>query len=195
MNKIKIVNKISKMLNSSRLSVGISQDTMAKAMGVSKTTIQKWENGTIPIQLIRVFEWFNCLDVPPMPYVWSLIYHSFDNIDPKNDDINIENALIDAIHGMSASSKRKLLYLIHGSYGSSFAAELELFTAYAHIALREKLDIANVIRLDYYIAKERNELLDKDNIQPDMELLDKAIQSAYKSVTNSKQNYTISGSE
>ena len=195
MNRINIVNKIGKMLSSSREFANVSQDTMAKAMGVSKTTVQKWESGAIPIQLIRVFEWFDCLDVPPMPYIWSLIYESFDNIKPADNDKNIEDALIDSIKGMSNSSKRKLLYLIYGSHGSAFAAELELFVAYAQLSLREKLDIANVIRLDYHIAKERGELLDKNDIQPDMELLDKALQSAYQSVTNSKQSYSISGSE
>lgn len=193
MNKVHIVERISKMLIAARTSANVSQEKMARAMGVSKATIQNWESGDRAIQLIRVFEWFDCLDIAPMPFIWGLLYESLDDIKPEHSDERIEEALLDAIKGMSINSKRKLLYLIYGNHGSTAAAILELFVAYSQIALREKLDVANVIRLDYHVAMERGELLGQEHIQPDLELLDKALQAAYKSVTGSKSSYTISG--
>lgn len=192
MNRTEITDRISKMLGMTRNLAGKSQADMAKALGVSKGMIQKWEDGITPIQLIRVFEWFNAIDVPPAPFVWGLIHGSLDGITAEDDDERITEALIDYVKSMSIDHQRKLLYVLYGDHGSNAGAQLELMVAYNHLAMREKIDVANVIRLDYNIALDSGEV-NNEHVLPDTNLLDTALQAAYKAVTNSKKSYTISG--
>lgn len=194
MTRIEIIERIQKMLISSRTKAGKSQAYMAKALNCSKTTVQNWENGTAPIQLVKVFEWFQAIDVPPAPYVWGLLHDSLDDLNADVADDKITAALIDFIKIMTPEHKKKLLYVLYGDHGSNPGAQLELMVAYNHLALREKLDVANVVRLDYKVAKDSGEITD-DSMEPNMSLLDLALQAAYKSVTNSKNSYTISEDE
>ena len=56
------------MFSKSRAKMKKSQEFMALGLGVSKKTIQNWENGTSSPTFFQSSEWFRILGLNPMPY-------------------------------------------------------------------------------------------------------------------------------
>jgi DNA-binding XRE family transcriptional regulator len=67
----------------SRAEAGISQETMAMELEVSKKTIQNWERGLSSPSAFQVFEWFEVLGLNPIPYLLAYQYPQDIDLDTK----------------------------------------------------------------------------------------------------------------
>lgn len=186
-----ISDRFGAMFLEARKASGLSQLAAAKAMGVSKTTIQHWEDGTSSPSQKQGFAYFQKLGIQPLPYYLHVIYHAeFGAIQPGDDDAVIDAALSKMLHDLTPDMKRKLLFAAYGDHGSSPASVLEMVCAHLHTPLVSRIGVAELIKGNYDLACGLDRLAAKDYIMPDEELLKTAIDRAKEAVKNRGQNYT-----
>lgn len=184
-------NRFAQIWRTSRVEAGKTQEFMAKGLGVSKKTIQNWENGITAPDLFMGSEWFRVLGINPLPYYLSFIFPDmFSDISPNDSDGAIEQALILLIRNSTAVEKRELLYLMAGQHGSSWYSLLQMFTAHCHTSMKSRIGVARNILENYEIESATGQLVCTENIQPDIEMLRNAIEEGKKSVMAGNTGYT-----
>lgn len=189
MNNVEISEKFANMWTRSRTDANKSQDYMAKALGVSRQTIQNWEKGLgCPNQMMG-FKWFDVLGLQPLPYYLQLFHPAMDGISVNSDDDQIKEALIKCIEDSTPDQRRKLLYLFYGDHGSSPSGIIELMTAHLHTPLRDRITIANTVLASYDLAEALDELVQPDHIRPNTTLLKDSLLNALKAVKNKNHSY------
>ena len=174
MNQIELAERFADMWRKSRVEAGKSQDYMAKALGVSKTTIQNWEAGTSCPNQMKGFEWFEALGLQALPYYLELFFPS-DNDTTSEEDEKIEKALIKYIKAMRPAERKKLLFIMYGQHGSEFEELLELLTAFFHTPDENRITVAQNICTNFEIAEATGKTVAKDSIMPDLKLVKNAI--------------------
>lgn len=185
-----IADRFASMWKQSREDAGKSQAFMARELGVSRRTIQNWEEGTSSPSQLMGFRWFRVLDLPPLPYYLRLLYSDFDSAPASDEDT--DKLLFSIIKSLPTHAKKSLLYCLGGHHGSSVPCSIEEWVANAQCPLSDRLRVAVSIRSNYEVAKEQGMLVGKENIQPDLELLDTAIAAAKRAVISSESSYSIS---
>lgn len=179
------------MWRKSRADGGKSQAYMAEKMGVSRKTVQNWEDGLSCPSQERAFEWFKVLDLHPLPYYLDLLYPEINSLKPASADADVKRALVEMIQDLSPDACRKLLYWMYGEHGSSPIAVLEMITAHLQTPLQNRLNIAQSIETNYEVAKAGNRLVQPDHVQPDLDLLKKAIKLGKESALNGRKTYSV----
>lgn len=175
----------------SRADAGKTQDYMAKGLGVSKKTVQNWENGVTAPDFFMGSEWFRVLGINPLPYYLSFLFPDlFADISPNDSDAAIEQALILLIKNSTAIEKRELLYLMAGRHGSSWYSLLQMFTAHCHTSMKSRIGVARMVLDNYEIEAAAGQLVCTENIQPDIEILRNAVEEGKKSVIAGNSGYT-----
>ncbi len=183
--------RFSQIWMASRADAGKTQDYMAQCLGVSKKTIQNWENGITSPDLFMGSEWFRVLGMNPLPYYLSFLFPDlFDGISPAHDDDVIEQALIALIKNATAVEKRELLFLMAGRHGSPWYSLLQLFTAHCHTSMRARVTAARTILDNYEMEAATGKLVCDANIQPDIPMLKNAIEEGKRSVLLGNLGYT-----
>lgn len=168
--------RFAEMLQKSRADANKSQDYVAKKLGVSKKTIQNWENGYSCPSQVQGVKWFEALNLQPMPYYLELMYPiEFSKLTPESADEAIEEALIRYIKAMRPSDKRKLLFITYGDHGSAFNELIEMLTAHFHTPEANRLTVAQNICTNFEIAEATEQLIAKEHIMPDIKILKRAI--------------------
>lgn len=186
MNKLEVSERFSRMFQIARAESGKSQEYVAKSMGVSRKTIQNWEQGLSFPNISQTFEYFSVLELQPSPYFLGVLYPSLNK---PAAELDVDKALSDAINSLREEEKLKLLYILAGKHGSSPICILDLITAHLKCPLRDRLNIAESILTNYEIATCRHNILNP-HIEPDIPRLKKGIASGKESVFNGKESYT-----
>lgn len=183
MNTLELSDKFAQMWRKSREDAGKSQAYMAKALGVSRTTVQHWEDGTASPSQMKGFQWFDALGLQPLPYYLSLIYDT---------DINAGeiDSLTEIVSDLPTDQQKKILYLISGSHGSSVAGVIELITAYLLLPLRDRLAIAQSIATMYRVVLAEGSARADESIRPDMKILTQAINRGTMAVLSGRRDYS-----
>lgn len=189
MNNIENTDKFSKMIKKARIESGKSQEYVAKKMGVTKKTIQNWECGYSSPSVTMCMSFFDAIGLQPLPFFLQLLYGEFNDISPKSADKMIEHTLIERIKICSPQEKRKLLFLLYGDHGSSTHGILEMITAHLHVPLKDRLNVAQNVILNYEIAQKQGTVLNNEHVMPDIDFLKSAFDNAYSSVVENKTSY------
>lgn len=175
----------------SRIDAGKTQDFMAKGLGISKKTVQNWENGVTAPDFFMGSEWFRVLGINPLPYYLSYVFPVlFADISPNDSDDSIEQALILLIKNSTPIEKRELLYLMAGRHGSSWYSLLQMFTAHCHTSMKSRVGVARNILENFEIESATGQLVCETNVMPDIEMLRNAISEGKKSVIAGNTGYT-----
>lgn len=190
MNKMELQERVAIMFRRSREDAGKSQEYVAQKLGVSKRTVQNWEGGLSSPNQEFTFEWFEVLGLQPLPYYLELLYGKDEYVKPTSTDKEIENALIDRIKSCSPSEQRKMLFMLSGDHGSSASGILEMVTAHLHVPLKDRLNVAQDVILNYEIAKAQNKLIRTDHILPNINILKMSFDNAYDAVINNLSKYS-----
>lgn len=187
--------RFSKIWWKSRADIGVSQEYMAIGLSVSRKTIQNWENGVSSPSLFQGTEWFRVLGINPLPYYFSYIFPDcMDGIKPSDEDEKISEALISLLDQLPIEDKRRLLYMLYGNHGSSPKAVLNLFNAHLQLPMKDRVIIADAIATGYDIEKDLDNIVNPDNIKPDMEFLKNSILEAKKVVSKRQNGYSMAPS-
>lgn len=190
-SKVDVSERFAKLWRSSREDGHRSQEYMAKALGVSKKTVQNWESGLSSPSQIKGFEWFDVLGLNPLPYYMELIHpNDFMKDNYMMPDITIKNVLVAAIEALPLDVQRKCLYILCGAHGSSPVAMTELTMAYLQTPLHDRVAIAQAVAINYELAKATGAIRNPNEIQPDMNLLTDAIKKGKIAAIEGKNGYT-----
>lgn len=186
-----VVDRFALMWQKSRTDAGKSQEYVAKALGVSKSTVQNWEQGLSCPNQRQGFEWFKVLGLPPMPYYLSLLYPEFESDLSVMNDEQVDAALLALMKDLPTEVKKKILYIALGNHGSSPLAVLELMVAHLQLPLQARVSSAVALRTNYEVAEACHALVGTDEITPNIEVIEKAYAAAKKAVKERKTSYTI----
>jgi len=180
----------------SRADAGKTQEYMANGLGVSKKTIQNWENGVTAPDLYMGCEWFRVLGTNPMPYYLSYLFPElFRSIAPEDDDEVIDQALTLLVRNMTMVEKRELLYLMAGRHGSSWYSLLQMFTAHCHTTMQSRVTAARTILENYEMEDLNGKLVCPYNVRPDLTMLKSAVEEGKLAVFKKAGGYTTASAE
>lgn len=191
-SRVERAQRFSKIWWQSRAEAGKSQEFLALGLGVSKKTIQNWEKGISSPDLFQGYEWFRILGLNPLPYYLSFLYPNLvDQISPTDEDKDIEEILIELIKNSTVKEKRELYYIMAGKHGSSWFGLLQMMTAHCHTSLQSRVTAANIILENYEMEESTGELVNTDQIAPDLKILSSAIEQGKAAAQKKEQGYTI----
>lgn len=191
-NRIELAEKIAKILRRSRYERGKSQEHMAMGIGVSKKTIQNWENGTSFPNILQVEEWFRLLDMNPLQfYLEYMLPHTAANNESQDTDEEIAQNLQMLIEQVPTLGKRILLYLLSGKHGSSPYAVLQMLAAHLQVPLKDRVLNAGIILQNYEMERELKKLVCPKEVQPDLKFLSNAVYTGKSSVQRHDNSYFI----
>ena len=190
-DRIQKIQRFTDIHVNARIKAKKSQEYMAMELGVAKKTVQNWEKGISSPSFFQSLEWFRVLGLNPMPYYINCIYPSnITDVNSHSSDEEINQAFNELMKDIPISGKRALLFLFYGKHGSSPNAVIQLLLAHLHTGMKARALHANLISQTYMIEKETNTLSCPENIQPNIEALDKAIESARQAFINNKTSYS-----
>lgn len=184
-------NAIAEMFRNSRDVAKLSQSKIAKKLGVSKRTVQNWEAGFSSPTIHMTIQWFRALGIPLYPYLMRILHPQDTNklIEGSADDETCRNALMTYVKEMPIDQCRKLLYASYGSHGSNPYGVLEMITAYLHIPLSMRLNIAQSVITNYEICKAHGLLQNQDSILPNFDTLRDCSEAGRDAVLEGKNSY------
>lgn len=194
--RIILADRFAAMWRKVRETAGFSQEYMAKALGVSRKTVQNWENGTSCPSQILGLEWFRVCGQQPLPYYLELLFP--DEVGQLSSDLSdqqIDTALLAVIDSLPIESKKKLLYLFAGNHGSSPSCVLDMVTAHLQVPLSNRLTIAETIYSNYDMAAATGSLRDAGSIQPNTATLKKSIDYARNALKEGRDDYSTVGGD
>ena len=181
--------RFASMWRKSREDAGKSQEYVARAMGISKKTVQNWESGYSCPDQCQGLEWFHVLGIQPLPYYMEILYPQLEDINPNSSNENLDAVLFDILKDFSADSKRKLLYLFAGNHGSSPSGILEMVIAHLHLPIAQRLNTGHNIITNYQIDKAYGALVEPNEVQPNMALLVQCYENCLSAVQEGKKEY------
>ena len=168
--------KFAEMHMNARVSAGVSQEDMAMELGVTRNTIKNWEKGISMPSFFQSLEWFRVLNINPypeyLPFV-SLFRKQNQVSAGKEESINRQFRVL--AEKLSVDEKRAVLFLFYGNHGSAPFAVVQLFLAYFHMPLRKRLISGVTIAHMYRLESELDNIVCKDTLLPDKEVLEAGI--------------------
>lgn len=183
--------RLSRMLMLSRAESGLSQEKVALELGIAKKTVQNWERGISMPTLPQAIAWFRVMKVAAMPYFLQFMYPNIEGTKSELPDKEIEQQLLTILEHLPNEGIRQLMYLFYGNHGSSPRIVMNLITAYLQFPLRERYLIDKMILTSYELAKEQNHLTREDHIQPNTELVKKALNKEHEAIIENRESYMV----
>lgn len=181
---------LSKMLSDARYASKLSQEQIAQHLNVSRKTVANWEAGISAPTFDMVLKWFNVCDEPIYPYVMKYLHpDELEKMTPKSTSKEVTKALHICIEQLDEHYQKELLYILTGSHFSNPFGILDLFTAYLHVPLDLRMNVADNIVNNFLFAKARDFLVSNDNVMPDLGNLDKCKSSAREAIYSGKKTY------
>lgn len=193
MSRVELTDHIADMFKASRIQSGKSQEYVAKALGVSKKTVQNYESGLASPNIRTALEWFETLGVPMYPYILTLLHPSEMEVSADSSTEDLRRALITFISELDDHHVRELLYLFFGSHGSSPDAILEATTAYLHTPMLMRIAVVEHIATNYEVCLATGNAIDTDHIKPKPEDLRAFINAARSAAVHGHNSYAIPG--
>ena len=180
---------ISGLLRKSRYESGISQESIAKSLGVTKKTVQNWEAGISSPPVATVLDWFRIIDIPFYPYLLKLSHPELQNLNANSDDDEVRRALIAYVDDMDIHEMRTHFFEMFGEHGTAPDGMGEVKTAYLHLPMDIKVGIAEIICTQFEICQAQGRLVKPDSIMPNVESLRSYIAAAKDAVIHGKDTY------
>ena len=146
--------QVAKALEMARTKAGLSQEKLAKRLGISKPTVASRERGTSPVTLPEIFKWCVACRIPARRCMDACIYPGL--LDYLQEDISTEEKrqiLHAAVDEMSNYEVDGWLYLYYGDHGSDPMGVLTEVLANLHTPLRDRVSIVNAVIGHYEMAQ------------------------------------------
>lgn len=179
-------------LRESRNLSGKSQEYMALEIGIARKTVQNWERGTSEPTIGQAVAWFKALDISPLPYLLQIVHNDMDRINGKDDFNKLKASLNKLLQELPEEGVRQLLYLFYGDHGSSPRAILNMVTAHLQTPMEARVTQGSVILKNYEMAQKKHILTAEDHVQPNVELLKKAINMGEEAAVKNLDTYILS---
>lgn len=185
--------RMAKALEMARAHAGLSQEKLAKKMGVSRPSIAAWEQGTKSPTLPTALLWFTCCGVSAARYMDACIHPGLlERLEDGPDDAEKRRLLHEAIDEASSYEVDALLYIRYGDHGSDHLGVITEMLANLHCPLDYRVSHCGTIINDYEVVQGRG--LDPDPYgtpTPKMPLLLQAFNSGKTACMDEQSAYTI----
>lgn len=183
--------RLARMLMLSRAESGLSQERVALEMGIAKKTVQNWERGISAPTLPQAVAWFRVMKVPAMPYFLQFIFPDMEGISRKDTDEKIRKELINLVQTLPIEGVRQLMFLFYGNHGSSPRGIMNMLTAHLQSPLKDRYNHACTILNDYKLSTDKKQTARPDHVQPDINLLERAIEQGRNAIINDRESYSL----
>lgn len=189
MTEYEIDERVARFLAEIRELAGLKQTEMAKKLGVSRRTVQAWETGESFPKFSKLIQWIHITNQSPIRILQEIAAPVFDNIKGSDEDNRVEDALTNRVRSLRIREKRGLLFLLYGNHGSSVYAFLQLCVAYLHCPMGDRQNIAMQVINNYKNAKAMGRIVAPDNIEPDMQALEQALEKGREAYVKGQDSY------
>ena len=163
----------SALLARARIDSGATQKELAKALGKTLHTIQKWETNYDP-SFLDVCTWFHVLNMPAWTYIHCMLYPT-ERLTFLEGDEKRREEMVAYLSSNSSTELRKMFYLIIGMHGSNWLAVLEMMFEHICSPLAQRVISARSVLIGYQLEHRNQQLLETDHIMPDIENLNRCI--------------------
>ena len=163
----------SAMLARARMDSGATQEELAKALGKTLHTIQKWETNYDP-SFLDVCTWFRVLNMPAWTYIHCMLYPT-ERLTFLEGDEKRREEVVTYLSSTGSAELRKIFYLVAGMHGSNWLAVLEMMFEHVCSPLAQRVISARSVLIGYQLEQENQQLLKTDHIMPDIENLNRCI--------------------
>lgn len=184
--------QVAKALEKTRTKAGLSQERLAKLLGISKPTVASRERGTSPVTLADIINWCVACSIPARRCLDACIYPGL--LDYLQEDISTEEKrqiLHAAVDEMSNYKVDGWLYLYYGDHGSDPMAVLTEVLANLHTPLRDRVSIVNAIIGHYEMAQSTKTDPDPNGTQPVMDVVRQARDCGTAAAKNLDDAYSM----
>lgn len=188
--------RVAKALEMARANSGLSQEKLAKRMGISRPTVASKEQGTSAVTLAELIKWCVCCGVPAKRYTDACIHPGL--LEYLDDDISAEEKrqiLHGVVDDISSYEVDALLYLYYGDHGSDPLGVLTEVLANLHSPLRDRVAIVNAIIGHYDIARSTGTDPDPNGVQPVMEIVCQARDCGTEAAKKQEDAYSVTVEE
>lgn len=188
--------QVAKALEMARTKAGLSQEKLAKRLGISKPTVASRERGTSPVTLPEIFKWCVACRIPARRCMDACIYPGL--LDYLQEDISTEEKrqiLHAAVDEMSNYEVDGWLYLYYGDHGSDPMAVLTEVLANLHTTLANRVVVCSTIGTNYELDRANNRDPDPNGTQPHMPIMYQARDCGQKAALQGVDAYSIKNME
>lgn len=164
--------QVAKALEMARTKAGLSQEKLAKRLGISKPTVASRERGTSPVTLADIINWCVACSIPARRCMDACIYPGL--LDYLQEDISTaekRQILHAAVDEMSNYEVDGWLYLYYGDHGSDPMGVLTEVLANLHTTLSNRVAVCSTIGTNYVLDRANNRDPDPNGTQPHMPIM------------------------
>ena len=184
--------RVAKALEMARAESGLSQQKLADRMGIGRTSIYRYEQGTMTPDAPTIIKWFVCCGVAVKRYIDACLHPGL--LESLAEDTGAEikrDALIKHIEETNAEEIDLLFYLIYGNHGSDHIGVLTEVLANLHTPLKDRVTVCRMVSGSYEIAQATGTDPDPNGTQPKMEVLYQAQDAGTEAAMKSNDSYTV----
>lgn len=178
---------ISALLAKARIDSGATQKELAKALGKTQQTIQKWETGYNP-SFLELCKWFRVLNMPAWTYIHCMFYPA-ERLTFHESDEKRRGDVVAYLSTCGSSELRKLFYVTTAPHGSNWMAVLEMMLEHVCSPMAQRVISARSVLIGYQIEQRNHQLLEPGYILPDIENLDRCIVLGTEAAKRSRGTY------
>lgn len=191
-NTSELLQNMASVLAQSRADACKTQQFMAQQLNKSVATIRNWESGYGAPNVVEFIQWFDVLGLNPLRYVMNFLYpEDFTDVDFNATDEQIEKDLeLYCNEVASKGDKRKLAFCIFGDTGSSWKAQLDMWTINNLTSMRSRVNIAQTIHDNYLIEQSMNGKDTKKSIPFDLTNFTNAITKGRSAAISGGNSYS-----
>ena len=174
-----------------RRAAGVSQEWMAETLGVGVKMVRHWEQGHPAPRIDEARDYLRALGISPLLSERKFTNPGiYDGLERFDDADKARAALVDYIGGIASDDEvLKEAFLRFGDHGSAWAAMLEMYVAEAQCPLPERMAVASCISANYQRARAMGRVIYPDKPQPNISLLDKAIEACREAIIRMRDSY------
>lgn len=176
---------------------GLSKLKMANLLYMDDKTWDRYEQGkTSPS--IGEFIWIcEKLNVDALRPVLDILYpDTYKHITPQTDIDQLREAAAHYfMHVASDRTVREWDYITFGQHGSDMTAQMQEFCVIAHLPLEYRVLIARLVKSCWDIAEAKGELINPNNVMPDLDLFSSGIEKGHQAASEGLKSYFNKGTK
>ncbi len=164
-------------LKAARLRSGLRQEDVAKEIGVKRSTIGNYENGSSTpdmeryIQMCRLYH-ENYITLAESVYGAS---KSRDSTENEERGALIE-AIVNLLSQVETKTLRELEWVISGRHQVDLVSLMQMILIYLHLDLSHRTHCVEWMYGTLSFLREQDRCINKGDMEPDIDLLNKAMQ-------------------
>lgn len=164
------IKRIAGLLLKAREKAGVSQEEMAEAMHMSRTTVHRLETGDKVPTMEQFLDWYRTLGMNWYRDVLRLAHPEiYDDFDGSAEDVEQKrNGLFKYLADCPPGEVEKLAYLIFGEHGSDWPSMLDEYTANAHCSMRSRAAVCRLVIENYELEAATGDLVDPEKAKPNI---------------------------